>query len=241
MADQDQQSTGNLHVEKTAPPPGSVSAYQMSEEAAKTVAEQTAKYVAEHAADQARSLVPEIPAWMFLVGAAFCGTVAYGAWRALKATAPVLVPVALGVDPTTVFLAQQGVSRLRGARGGGEEPPPRAEPAAGLPPGAASLPPEPLAAILALAPAFGARSGTAEALGGIVASQAAGAMPTPASRRSPGSARPSRREPPPEASRTSTRSRAPASTRPATPFDEDDATTTRPRGARSAATTTRSA
>lgn len=233
MADQDQQSTGNLHVEKPTPPPGSVSAYQMSEEAAKAVAEQTAKYVAEHAADQARSLVPEIPAWMFLVGAAFCGTVAYGAWRALKATAPVLVPVALGVDPTTVFLAQEGVNRLRGARSGGDEPSPHAEATGGPPPGAASLTPEAIAAILALAPAFGARSGTAEALGGIVASQAASAAPAPASRRSSsGGARPFRREP------SSARSRGPGVTRPATAFDEDDATTTRPRGSRRAAGTT---
>jgi hypothetical protein len=252
MADQDQQPTGNLHVEKPTPPPGSVSAFQMSEEAAKTVADQTAKYVAEHTAEQARGLLPEIPTWVFVVGAAFWGTLAYGAWRALKATAPVLVPVALGVDPATAFAMQQGARRLQSARGG-DEPPPRAEGVRGPPsgayggvpttnPGAAlgvSLTPETLAAILALAPAFGARSGTAEALGGIVASQAAAAASPPVSRRSsPGSARPSRREPPPEASRSSTRSRVPASTRPATAFDEDDAATTRPRGARPPASTT---
>jgi hypothetical protein len=251
MADQDQQPTGNLHVEKPTPPPGSVSAFQMSEEAAKTVADQTAKFVAEQTAEQARGLLPEIPTWVFVVGAAFWGTLAYGAWRALKATAPVLVPVALGVDPATVFLAQQGVNRIRGARGG-DDPLPRIDSAGGPPssayagapaaiPGApqsASLTPETLAAILALAPAFGARSGTAEALGGIAAAQAAGASPPVSRRSTPGGARPSRREPPPDASRTSTRSRVPAYTRPATAFDEDDAATTRPRGARSPASTT---
>jgi hypothetical protein len=244
MADQDQQPSDNLHVEKPTPPPGSVSAFQMSEEAAKTVADQTAKYVAEHTAEQARGLLPEIPTWVFVVGAAFWGTLAYGAWRALKATAPVLVPVALGVDPATAFAMQQGARRLQSARGG-DEPPPRAELVSGVPttnPGAplgGSLTPETIAAILALAPAFGARSGTAEALGGIAAAQAAAAASPAASRRSnPGGARPSRREPPIEASRTSARSRGPGVTRPATAFDEDDAATTRPRGAQAAKSTT---
>lgn len=168
MANRDQDS-GNIRVEQSGPPPGSVSAFRLTDEAAQNAAEAVHK-----AGDAAKAaLLPEIPAWVWFAGAAVCGSVAYAAWRALKATAPVLVPMAFGIPPTTAFAMQQAAQR---------RPPPGAVTQVPITiPGAplgATLPPETLSAIVALAPALGIPSATASALATIAANATRAAADT---------------------------------------------------------------
>ena len=180
MADHEKAPTGNINIERGEPPPGSVSAFRLSDDAINAVSA---------VADRARSVLPtppEIPAWVFFAGAAVCGSIAYAAWRALKVTAPVLVPIALGVPPTTAFAMQQIAARKPHAFGL-EESAPATELMSRPPSGAVPntipgipLSAENLAAILALAPALGIPSGTAAALETIAATlgQTAAAAPT---------------------------------------------------------------
>jgi hypothetical protein len=98
---------GNLHVEhiprdETATAsdgvvPGVMSIHRLSDE--------TTQFL-EHAAD-----APLVPWWMWLLGAAASGTVAYGAWRVLRASGSVLVPLALGLPPATARAVQQVAAR----------------------------------------------------------------------------------------------------------------------------------
>jgi hypothetical protein len=115
------------------------------------------------------------------MGAAACGAAAYGLWRLLEKTAPVLVPMALGVPPNTALLMNQlgqlgaaarkpetssheahaSTSTFTGGAGPALDPAAISALISALPAGKS---PE-LAAILALAPALGARSSAlAEAL-----------------------------------------------------------------------------
>jgi hypothetical protein len=98
---------GNLHVEHIARDetanasdgvvPGVMSIHRLSDETTQLL---------EHAVD-----APLVPWWVWLLGAAASGTVAYGAWRVLRASGSVLVPLALGLPPATVRAVQQIAAR----------------------------------------------------------------------------------------------------------------------------------
>lgn len=110
----------------------------------------------EGVVNKARELLPSlprIPRWFWLLGAAFWGSLAYGAWRALKATAPVLVPAALGLPPEAT-MALRAAMQPSGA-------PPGSRPMPQLPPAA---PRTSLDAISTTMSARGRRSGTADML-----------------------------------------------------------------------------
>lgn len=108
--------------------------------------------------------LPEIPQWFWLLGAAFWGSLAYGAWRVLKATAPVLVPVALGLPPETGMMLRAAMQPSSGA-------PPRGDRRPQLPPAAPLLDASPasLQAISTTMSARGRRSGTADLLAQLAA------------------------------------------------------------------------
>jgi hypothetical protein len=108
--------------------------------------------------------LPQIPQWFWLLGAAFWGSLAYGAWRVLKATAPVLVPAALGLPPGTTMALRAAMQPSSGA-------PPRSDPRPQLPPAAPLLEASPasLQAISTTMSARGRRSGTSDMLAQLAA------------------------------------------------------------------------